>query len=84
MQSQRFEHSALKPAPYLLTMGSYAIPALHAPVAETVRLRRQGDCRTNELFDSPHFLRGFCWALVIEGLTGFFAYEVWRLWLLLR
>jgi|HubBroStandDraft_2_1064218.scaffolds.fasta_scaffold209791_2 hypothetical protein len=81
MQSYSVERSTMEPIPFSLRMNS---GTLSAPAADTAFFQSQQERLFDESLPTHGFLRGFCWAITIEGLAAFFAYEFWHLCLFLR
>jgi hypothetical protein len=79
MSVRTLDSSTLEPIPFSLPMSSYAIPPVDAQA-----LSEEEEWPAIEIPTASGCLRGFCWAIGIEGATGFCAYAVWRLWQFLR
>jgi hypothetical protein len=79
MESQAFEHSRFEPVPFPLPTGGYTVSAPGASF-----FTHSQSALTDEDLQASHFLRGFCWAMVIEAIAAFCLYEAWHLWPLLR
>lgn len=77
MSVRALQRSTLKPIPFSLPLSSYVIPR-----RATLRELEQGQAR--EIPTAKGCLRGFCWAMGIEGAAALCGYGIWQLWLFLR
>jgi hypothetical protein len=77
MSVRALQRSTLEPIPFSLPLSSYVIP-------RPATLRELEERRAHEIPTAKGCLRGFCWAMGIEGAAAFCAYGTWQLWLFLR
>jgi hypothetical protein len=77
MSVRALQRSTLKSIPFPLPLSSYVIP-------RPAMLREFEASRVCEIPTAKGCLRGFCWAIGIEGAAAFCGYGIWQLWQFLR